>query len=112
MNGKAKSKTICHFCGKCCVVINNKGLPEPCKYLIHYAGAGTRCMIYMHRIGAIIGKNQFCFKRENYPATIEGCPYNKEGLPPQSDYLNTISRYIIGNGKTTKVGDTPGRGHK
>jgi len=88
-------KIKCKRCGKCCVVLDSKGLPKPCRYLLHYVSGKTRCIIYMHRIGVIIGKDQFCNSRRYLPCNIPDCPYNKEGLPPQSEYLNTKRRYII-----------------
>jgi uncharacterized cysteine cluster protein YcgN (CxxCxxCC family) len=73
-------KVKCKNCGQCCLVwdwLNDHY--EPCKYLIRYVDGTTRCMIYPHRIGAIIGYRQRCIQREKLPFNIPGCPYNKPG---------------------------------
>jgi len=81
----SKHKIKCKRCGECCKVISN-GLWVSCPYQVHYEDGHTMCMIYRHRLGAIVGepikgKYQICEKREDMHYNIIGCPYNKPDYP-------------------------------
>lgn len=82
----------CKQCGRCCIVFNN-GVWEDCKYLIRYLrGEGinekrTRCLIYQHRLYAIIGRGQYCNKREKVPSNFPDCPFNKPNWKIHPNYI-------------------------
>jgi len=83
-----KQKIKCKQCGRCCIVWNPvKQQYEDCKYLVKYINMYpfgeelTRCTIYKHRIGAILGDGQVCVSRIDNQWNYPECPYNKEGQP-------------------------------
>jgi len=74
-----KDKIECNRCGKCCIVYDDvENNWKPCPYLLHYIDDKTRCMIFPHRIGVWIGKEQLCIQRMRSPYNYPGCPYNED----------------------------------
>jgi hypothetical protein len=69
----------CKRCGRCCTLDDNK----PCDYLVVYrpiikTGVGSSyCMIYKHRLGAILRTGQICTYRSDVKKKFPGCPYNE-----------------------------------
>ena len=81
-------KIKCKQCGRCCIVWDPVTQEwGNCKYLVKYItlypydGEMSRCMIYKHRIGAILGDGQCCVSRIDNQWNYPECPYNKEGQP-------------------------------
>ena len=113
----SKGKIKCLNCGKCCKVLTSMGELEDCIWLIRYKNGKTRCSIYHHRIGAIIGETingmvQDCQKRIDRKYYIKGCPYNKAVQEKWQDFpksmqewdLSEDGRHIKGqNGQPVKV---------
>lgn len=82
----------CKQCGECCTILRN-GVYEDCRFLIRYIkGASctqrSRCSIYPHRLYAITGPHQYCFKRSHQNVNYPGCPFNKEGQKLHPKFLN------------------------
>jgi len=74
---KKISQVKCKRCGRCCVVFDEKNNSwKDCPYLVRYFDGTTFCIIYRHRVGAIVGKNQICKKRVQIKYNYPGCPYN------------------------------------
>ena len=87
---RSHHRKLCKRCGKCCLVFNptscNKGFFADCKWLIRYQDGTTRCSIYAHRLGAKIGYEQYCQKREDVLQNWPDCPYNKIGYDTHPYY--------------------------
>ena len=80
------SKIRCHRCGKCCIV-KIHGQWVDCSFLIKYMDDKTRCMIYRHRVGAIVAPGQFCLSRVNVHFNYPDCAYNRHKWPLHPKYI-------------------------
>lgn len=80
------TKVKCLRCGKCCVVLNDKGVWEYCKYLRWLSSGISYCIIYNNRIGANLGHGFICGYRDDLHYNIPDCPYNKKGLNTHPAY--------------------------
>ena len=100
MSHKNKKKLVkCKMCGECCTVLGADGWID-CKYLIRYLPSEsktqpkTRCMVYHHRLYAIIGKKQYCTWRNNIPFNFLGCPFNRKEWSLHPKYLKDYDKII------------------
>jgi hypothetical protein len=50
-------------------------------------------MIYPHRLYAIIGKGQYCARREHLNWNYPGCPYNKPGQKIHPRFIDVIALF-------------------
>ena len=99
----SKHKIKCLNCGKCCKVLTSLGEIVDCQWLIRYTNGKTRCSIYHHRIGAIVGETingmvQDCQKRENRKYYIRGCPYNKAVQEKWQDFPKSMQEWDLNGG--------------
>lgn len=92
MSHKKELKAKCRHCGRCCIVWDPiRYIWHDCPFLLHYVTGSTRCAIYPHRIGVIIGKNQCCNRRIDTTFNIPLCPYNK---PDQKTHDSIITSQL------------------